>query len=247
MRGIPRERRTRAVDEVAAMLRIVPLLDRRPAELSGGERQRVAMGRAMVRRPRVFLFDEPLSNIDASLRSDIRLEIAQLVRRLGATALYVTHDHVEAMTLGDRIAVLRAGRLLQLGTPREVYERPATSFVGAFLGSPRMNLLPAQVGADVIVTGPFRLPRPGGVLPTRLEVGVRPEHITLGASGEPGEVLAVEPLGAETHVVVRVGGLDIRARARGFDAHHRGDRVGVSVDASHAMLFDADGDGELLG
>src|SRR6204780_3213834 len=134
MRRVPREERVRAVGEAAAMLRIEKLLDRRPGELSGGERQRVAMGRAIVRKPRVFLFDEPLSNLDASLRGDIRLEIGQLVRRLGATALYVTHDHVEAMTLADRIAVMRGGRLIQLATPREVYERPATSFVGVFLG-----------------------------------------------------------------------------------------------------------------
>ena len=126
------------------MLRIERLLDRRPGELSGGERQRVAMGRAIVRKPRVFLFDEPLSNLDASLRGDLRLEIGRLVRRLGVTALYVTHDHVEAMTLADRIAVMKAGRLVQVGTPREVYERPATSFVGAFLGSPRMNLIPRE-------------------------------------------------------------------------------------------------------
>ncbi len=119
------------MDEAASLLRIEKLLDRRPGEMSGGERQRVAMGRAIVRKPRVFLFDEPLSNLDASLRGDIRLEIGQLVRRLGATALYVTHDHVEAMTLADRIAVMRAGKILQVATPREIYERPATSFVGA--------------------------------------------------------------------------------------------------------------------
>jgi multiple sugar transport system ATP-binding protein len=253
MRGVPRAERDRAVQEAAAMLHLEPLLDRRPAELSGGERQRVAMGRAIVRRPRVFLFDEPLSNLDAALRAGIRLELGELVRRLGATALYVTHDHVEAMTLGDRIAVLRAGRLLQVGTPREVYERPATSFVGAFVGSPAMNLLPAHVDGDAVVAGPFRLPRPAGALPRRLEVGVRPEHVRLGEPGQPGaggasgatgRVVAVEPLGAETHVVVRVGDRDLRARAGGFDAHRRGDEVGVSIEASAALLFDADGAGE---
>jgi len=167
MRGMPRGQRAKAVDEAAALLRIERLLDRRPGELSGGERQRVAMGRAIVRKPRVFLFDEPLSNLDASLRGDIRLEIGQLVRRLGATALYVTHDHVEAMTLADRIAVMKSGRLLQLATPREVYEQPATSFVGTFLGSPRMNLLPARVEGDWVVAAQTcgaiaRAPRGGG-------------------------------------------------------------------------------------
>ena len=249
MRGMPREQRARAVDEAAALLRIEKLLDRRPGELSGGERQRVAMGRAIVRKPRVFLFDEPLSNLDASLRGDIRLEIGQLVRRLGATALYVTHDHVEAMTLADRIAVMRNGRLLQLATPREVYERPATSFVGAFLGSPRMNLLPARVEEGAIVAGLFRLPKPQGTLPARLEVGVRPEHVSLaeladaGSGGEAGEILAVEPLGAETHVLVRVGDQELRAQSRGFDSHRRGDPIRVKLDAAHALVFDADGEG----
>ncbi len=243
MRGVPRSERGRAVDEAAAMLRIEKLLDRRPGQMSGGERQRVAMGRAIVRKPRVFLFDEPLSNLDASLRSDIRLEIGQLVRRLGATALYVTHDHVEAMTLADRIAVLRAGRLLQFATPREVYERPATSFVGAFLGTPRMNLVPARVEGDRIEAGPFRLPRPSAPLPAELEVGIRPEHVTLGAAGERGEVVAVEPLGAETHVVVRLGGLEIRAQTRGFGTYRRGDAIGVEVDPSRAHVFDAQGEG----
>jgi multiple sugar transport system ATP-binding protein len=250
MRGVPRERRVRAVDEAAALLRIEKLLDRRPAELSGGERQRVAMGRAIVRKPRVFLFDEPLSNLDASLRGDIRLEIGQLVRRLGATALYVTHDHVEAMTLADRIAVMRGGRLLQVATPREVYERPATSFVGAFLGSPRMNLLPARAEGDAIVAGPFRLPRPPGALPARIDVGVRAEHVMLGGEAEggaAGEIVAVEPLGAETHVLVKVGEQELRAQLRGFDAHHRGDAVHVRMDPTRALVFDADGEGERVG
>ncbi|HEY3818723.1 MAG TPA: ABC transporter ATP-binding protein [Polyangiaceae bacterium] len=250
MRGMGRPERAKAVDEAAELLRIEKLLDRRPGELSGGERQRVAMGRAIVRKPRVFLFDEPLSNLDASLRGDIRLEIGQLVRRLGATALYVTHDHVEAMTLADRIAVMRGGRLLQLATPREVYEKPATSFVGAFLGSPRMNLLPARAEGGFILAGRFRLPKPAGVLPDRLEVGVRPEHVALvelsdtDADAVEGEILAVEPLGAETHVLVRVGDDELRAQSRGFDTHRRGDTIRVKLDAAHAMIFDAAAEGE---
>jgi multiple sugar transport system ATP-binding protein len=246
MRDVPRPDRARAVDEAAALLRIERLLDRRPGEMSGGERQRVAMGRAIVRKPRVFLFDEPLSNLDASLRGDIRLEIGQLVRRLGATALYVTHDHVEAMTLADRIAVMRAGKLLQLATPRDIYEKPATSFVGTFLGSPRMNLLPARAEGDALVAGGFRLARPAGELPARMEVGVRPDHVRLddGAGGAEGEVVAVEPLGAESHLLVRVGELELRAQARGFDARRRGDRVRVTLDEARVLVFDADGAGE---
>jgi multiple sugar transport system ATP-binding protein len=247
MRGIAAAERARAVDDAAALLRIEKLLDRRPGELSGGEQQRVAMGRAIVRKPRVFLFDEPLSNLDASLRGDIRLEIGDLVRRLAATAIYVTHDHVEAMTLGDRIAVMRQGKILQVATPREVYERPATSFVAAFLGSPRVNLLPARVESDAVLAGPFCFPRPQAALPARIVVGLRPEHVTLGAVGERGDVIAVEPLGAETHVVVRVAGCDLRAQARGFEPLRRGDRVGVAVDTTRMMLFDADGEGERVG
>jgi sn-glycerol 3-phosphate transport system ATP-binding protein len=272
MRKATASARSQAVDEAAAMLRIERLLDRRPGELSGGECQRVAMGRAIVRKPRVFLFDEPLSNLDASLRGDLRLEIGRLVRRLGVTALYVTHDHVEAMTLADRIAVMKAGRLVQVGTPREIYERPATSFVGAFLGSPRMNLIPARVDGDALVAGPFRLPLPRGPLPPRLEVGVRPEDVHCGVEAgdarhardaggaggardarddeaecsEIGEVVAVEPLGAETHLVVRIGELELRAHARGWGAPHRGDAVRVSIDAARAMVFRADGAGERL-
>jgi multiple sugar transport system ATP-binding protein len=247
MRRVDAASRSKAVEEAAGLLRIGKLLDRKPGEMSGGERQRVAMGRAIVRKPRVFLFDEPLSNLDAALRGDIRLEIGQLVRRLGATALYVTHDHVEAMTLADRIAVMRAGRILQVATPREIYERPATSFVGTFLGSPRMNILPARVEGEEVVAGPFRVARPAGTLPPRLELGVRPENVLLGDAGEPGEILAVEPLGAESHLVVRCGGHDLRCQARGFADHVRGDVVRVSLEGTRAHVFDADGDGVRVG
>jgi multiple sugar transport system ATP-binding protein len=249
MRGVPSADRSRSVAEAAALLRIEPLLDRRPGQLSGGERQRVAMGRAIVRRPRVFLFDEPLSNLDAALRADLRLEIGRLVRRLGVTAVYVTHDHVEAMTLGDRIAILRAGRLVQVGTPEELYERPATAFVGGFLGAPRMNFLPAIIEDGGLRAGPFRVPFPrlaerGSSGP--LELGVRPEHVQLGKDGEPGEVIEVEPLGAETHLIVRVGSLEMRARTAGLQWPRRGESVHVRIDPDRAMIFRADGDGERL-
>ena len=253
MRGVGRAERARAAEEAAALLRIDKLLERLPGELSGGERQRVAMGRAIVRKPRVFLFDEPLSNLDASLRGDIRLEIGALVRRLGATAIYVTHDHVEAMTLADRIAVMRAGRVLQLASPREIYERPATSFVGTFLGAPRMNLVAARVEDDALVAGPFRLARPSGVnLPARIEIGVRPEDVHLAdadvratpdASATRAVIVAVEPLGAETHFVLRAGDVELRARAPGFDLRERGGEVIVTLDAKRVHLFDPARDG----
>jgi multiple sugar transport system ATP-binding protein len=250
MRGVPVGERAEAVRSAAATLRIEALLDRRPGELSGGERQRVAMGRAIVRKARVFLFDEPLSNLDAALRAEIRLEIGQLVRRLGTTALYVTHDQVEAMTLGDRVAVMAHGRVVQVGAPRAVYERPATSFVAGFLGSPRMNLLPGRADVDAIEAGPFRVPRPPGSLPPRIEVGVRPEHVTVTPASEGGiraQVVAVEPLGAETHLVVRAGATELRAVTRGFADHRRDDEVTVAIDASRVHVFDADGDGARVG
>ena len=243
MRKVAPTARTQAVAEAAAMLRIERLLDRRPGELSGGERQRVAMGRAIVRKPRVFLFDEPLSNLDASLRGDLRLEIGRLVRRLGVTALYVTHDHVEAMTLGDRIAVMKAGRIVQVGTPREIYAAPATSFVGTFLGTPRMNLIAARVDGDTIWAGPFRVPAPRGPLPQRLAIGIRPEHVRCDSEGQPGQIADVEPLGAETHLVVRVGDLELRAHVRGAEGPRRGETVKVAIDSAHAIVFDADGEG----
>jgi multiple sugar transport system ATP-binding protein len=244
MRKVERTARGKAADEAATMLRISHLMNRRPGELSGGERQRVAMGRAIVRKPRVFLFDEPLSNLDAALRGDIRLEIGALVRRLGSTAIYVTHDHVEAMTLADRIAVMRAGKLLQFASPRDIYERPASSFVGTFLGTPRMNLWEGRTENGAVQVGPFALSAPGA-LPSKVECGVRPEHVEIVpvADGTPAEIVAVEPLGAETHFVLRAGELDIRARAPGFDARARGEKVGVRFDAKRVHWFDPAKDG----
>ena len=234
MRGVAKAARVATVARVAELLGLGRLLDRRPGELSGGERQRVAMGRAIVREPSLFLFDEPLANLDAALRSELRSELGALVRRLGTTAMYVTHDHVEAMTLGDRIAVLCAGRLEQLGTPRELYERPATTFVAGFLGAPPMNLV------DVAALAVAGLPAAVRTL------GVRPEHVRLGdaADGEvalAGEVSAVEPLGAETHVTVDLGPSRVRLRVPGFDAPARGARVGLAVARDRLHAFDAEG------
>ncbi len=250
----PAERRKRS-DDAARMLRLERLLDRLPSELSGGERQRVAMGRAIVRRPRVFLFDEPLSNLDAALRQELRVEIGAMVRKLGVTAVYVTHDQVEAMTLGDRICVMQKGKVLQIASPREIYEAPATSFVATFLGTPRMNLVQAKVSGEVLLAGPFRLGVASDVLArartaSKLVVGVRPEALRLADAGDTSaaelEVAVSEPLGAETHLVLRAEGLELRLRTPGFDPRRPGDRVKVAVDAGRLHLFDEARDGARL-
>jgi multiple sugar transport system ATP-binding protein len=210
-----------AVHAVAKMLQMEHLLDRRPPQLSGGQRQRVAIGRAIVRKPRAFLFDEPLSNLDAALRADMRVEIARLHRQLGATMVYVTHDQVEAMTLADRIVVLGPAGVQQIGAPMHLYERPANVFVAGFIGSPKMNLVPGILDVDGCVqVGGCRLARhgpadwgPAQCGPAQVTVGLRPEHLVAQPPGAAagtiqGEVLLVERLGAESYVHLAVPGLD---------------------------------------
>ena len=190
------EEAKRRVGEAARILQLDQLLHRKPRELSGGQRQRVAIGRAITRNPKVFLFDEPLSNLDAALRVQMRIEIARLHQRLDATMIYVTHDQVEAMTLADRIVVLDAGEVRQVGTPIELYQHPANRFVAGFIGSPKMNFLPANLPKGV------RLP------PDVFEVGVRPEHLSLGSGGDAmleGKVLTVERLGSESWIYLDMG------------------------------------------
>ena len=243
MRGLPTAERTRRVDEAAALLGIGKLLARRPGELSGGERQRVAMGRAIVRAPKVFLFDEPLSNLDAALRAELRVEIAALVRRLGVTSLYVTHDQVEAMTMGDRIAVLRGGELQQVGPPRAIYEDPANTFVAGFLGSPPINWIEMERRGDHLLGAGAAWPAPEGIaLPARALAGVRPEHLALGGPGVALEatVIQIEPLGAETHLLLEAGGARLRAKVPGFDAPARGAPVRVVARAEAVLWFDAE-------
>jgi multiple sugar transport system ATP-binding protein len=193
------------------MLQMEHLLDRRPPQLSGGQRQRVAIGRAIVRKPRAFLFDEPLSNLDAALRADMRVEIARLHQQLGATMVYVTHDQVEAMTLADRIVVLGPAGVQQIGAPMHLYDKPANVFVAGFIGSPRMNLAPGTLDADGrLRLGGARLAwqAPPGA-PAQLTVGIRPEHLQADPEGAiEGEVLLVERLGAESYVHLVVAGLD---------------------------------------
>jgi len=247
------------VARTADMLGLGPLLGRFPRQLSGGQRQRVAMGRALVRDPAVFLLDEPLSNLDAKLRGQVRTDIEALQRRTRTTMLYVTHDQVEAMTLGHRIAVLDQGRLRQIGSARDVYERPADSFVAGFIGSPPMNLLPVRfetvAGAVVLCVGTQRLPLTtgrlseavrGGRLGESLTAGVRPEGLRLGSPDSPGvlrgRAMRTEALGHESLVHLSVEGETLVARLGGMTAPVRDQAIGVVLDPDGLYLFDAAGD-----
>ncbi len=235
----------RRVGEVAETLQITDLLHRVPRELSGGQRQRVAIGRAIIRDPKLFLFDEPLSNLDAALRVQMRLEIARLHGRLAATMIYVTHDQVEAMTLADRIVVFNAGRIEQVGTPMELYENPANRFVASFLGAPAMNFLPAtQSGGQIAVAG-SPAPLPAGTEAVA-EAGIRPEHLGLCAPADgafTGEVELIERLGAETFAYVRLGnaGPTLTVRLSGEVDLRAGQAVGLTPDWTRLHLFAANG------
>ena len=218
-RRVPRAEREAKVREAAATLQLQALLDRKPRQLSGGQQQRVALGRALVRDPKVFLLDEPLSNLDAKLRAHMRAELIELHRRLGKTFIYVTHDQLEAMTMSDRIAVMHEGELQQFGAPKEVYERPANLFVAGFIGSPAMNLIPGELrplGSGLGFAGAgLNLPLAcGGTAGEALTLGVRPEDVTLGDGPFSGTVRVVEPTGHETIVMVASGDVTLVCRAR---------------------------------
>ena len=239
MRNVPKAERKKRIDEVAAMLQIEHLLDRRPSQLSGGQRQRVAMGRALARQPQLFLFDEPLSNLDAKLRVEMRAEIKRLHQASGITSVYVTHDQIEAMTLGSRIAIMKGGVLQQLGTPHEVYNNPANTFVASFIGSPTMNMVSGQRQADGFALQGACLPLvcPNG----RAQLGLRPEHISLVAEAPwQGQVSVVEPTGADTFVVVQTLAGDITVRCAPSTQVQVGERVGLHVNAAAACWFDVD-------
>lgn len=237
------------VAEAAQLLGLAELLGRKPKDLSGGERQRVAMGRAIVRRPQVFLMDEPLSNLDAMLRVQTRNQIAELQRRLGITTVYVTHDQVEAMTMGDRVAVLRDGVLQQCAPPRELYRTPANVFVAGFIGSPAMNLFTVPVVDDAVSLGgyPLTLPRAIASSAGELVMGVRPEHLALGDDGFEFDVDLVEELGADTYLyggIAQSGGTlrqPVTVRVAADNSVHRGDRVRLRPDPEHVHYFRADG------
>ena len=244
IRGLTREDIRRRVDEAAGMLGLGSLLERRPRQLSGGQRQRVAMGRAIVRHPKLFLFDEPLSNLDAKLRLTMRAEIRRLQRSLGVTSLFVTHDQVEAMTLGDRLLVLHQGRPAQLATPMEVFERPADTYVAGFIGAPTMNFLPAELtrqGSAARLASGLLLPFADGPRQAAdgatLTIGIRPEHLL------PGEGLDlvidfVEPLGSETLVHGRLADADQPLTVKLMGAFPGGERLSVAPQLEHLHVFD---------
>jgi sn-glycerol 3-phosphate transport system ATP-binding protein len=229
------------VDAVADSLGLTPLLERKPRQLSGGQRQRVAMGRAIVREPSVFLFDEPLSNLDAKLRVQMRLELELLHRRLGTTCLYVTHDQVEAITLADRMMVLNAGVVEQIGTPQEVYRTPASRFVAGFIGSPSMNLIPARRTrtGDILVDAAAD-PQPGS-----FTLGVRPEHLVPCPEADALLVVAVnvvENLGADSFAYGSIGSQEVVVRLPGEHQVSPGDRLPVRASQEHLHCFDAETD-----
>ncbi|MBB3329514.1 multiple sugar transport system ATP-binding protein [Halomonas campaniensis] len=233
------------VNNAAAILNLGPLLKRHPRELSGGQRQRVAMGRAIVRDPQVFLFDEPLSNLDAKLRVSMRTEIKELHQRLKTTTVYVTHDQIEAMTMADRIVVLHQGYVQQMGTPLELYDHPANLFVASFIGSPGMNLIHGRPGRETRfeVRGGGELPL--GELdtskaPGEAVYGIRPEDISLVDDGVPVEVVSVEPTGAEIHVVARLGDQHVTVVFRERHDVHPGDTIHLGLNLEKVHLFDAD-------
>jgi sn-glycerol 3-phosphate transport system ATP-binding protein len=245
IRKVPPEEIRARVDKAAAILELAPFLKRKPRELSGGQRQRVAMGRAIVREPEVFLFDEPLSNLDAKLRAQTRLEIQKLHNELHVTSLFVTHDQVEAMTLAERMIVMNAGRMEQIGTPDEVYHRPATTFVAGFIGSPPMNLLRGVTEGTGFTSGgqllplPTTAPRPG-----ELVLGIRPEHVELGrdlsAAAWPLRVQALEMLGAERLVYGVIGETLFTVRLDATLTPPKiGDIVAISASPAHLHWFDA--------
>ena len=240
---VPKAEIEERVQKAARILEIVPYLQRRPRELSGGQRQRVAMGRAIVRQPSAFLFDEPLSNLDAKLRAQTRLEIQKLHRELGVTSLFVTHDQVEAMTLAQRMVVMNAGRVEQMGTPEQVYGKPASSFVASFIGSPPMNLLTGRADGsrfavgDAVLALPTAAPQAGALV-----LGVRPEHVAISADGRwLLAVETVEMLGAERLVHGRLGGVLFTVRIDATLPPPRiGQTIGITASADHLHWFDAE-------
>ena len=245
-RGTPKQEIDRRVREASRILELEPLLDRKPRQLSGGQRQRVAMGRAIVREPDVFLFDEPLSNLDAKLRVQMRVEIKKLQHRLGTTSIYVTHDQVEAMTMAHWLVLMNAGVAEQVGTPMEVYSRPQTLFVASFIGSPSMNFLDGVVTADgqgVVLDGDRTIAVTGGSPGARVTVGIRPEHLKRSDDGElKVEVDVSEPLGAETLVHGHLQGVAAPLTVRLDDEQTiaSGDILSVSPERGRVHVFEPD-------
>jgi multiple sugar transport system ATP-binding protein len=245
LRHAPQEEIDARIKRAAEILGLEPLLERYPRQLSGGQRQRVAMGRAIVRDPQVFLFDEPLSNLDAKLRVQMRTEIKELHQRLGTTTVYVTHDQIEAMTMADKIVVMHDGLVEQIGAPLELYDRPANLFVAGFIGSPAMNFFKGRVGENG--SGAFetsdgvRLPLAGksaGADGRPAVYGIRPEHFALADDGAPGEVIVIEPTGPEIQVAARLAGHEIIAVFRERHNFKPGDKIRLKPDPKLVHLFD---------
>lgn len=238
---LPKAQKEQRIDEVADLLGMTDYLARKPAALSGGQRQRVAIGRAMVRDPAVFLFDEPLSNLDAQLRTQMRLEIKKLHQRVGSTIVFVTHDQVEAMTMADRIVIMKDGHIQQIGTPADVYHSPTNTFVAQFIGAPSMNLLPGEAadGGLRLATGQqLAVPvQAAGAV----QLGIRPEDlcpVTQGAAQLTGTVSVAEPLGAGTLLYVDIGGTEVIATGPGRNAPKPGEEIGLGFDLQSVHLFD---------
>ena len=241
---VPKDEVKRRVDNAAAILGLEPYLQRHPRHLSGGQRQRVAMGRAIVRNPRVFLFDEPLSNLDAKLRVQMRSEIKLNHQRLKTTTVYVTHDQIEAMTMADRIVVMHSGNIEQIGTPLELYDHPNNLFVAGFIGSPAMNIVNGSIAGTQ-----FRFPDgtsvdlgalPAGVTDGPITLGARPEHLRLAPGGTMAEVLVIEPTGSETQVTFRLGGQELVGVFRERISASPGQSIGIAFDTDLLHLFDVE-------
>jgi len=259
VRGIDAETQQTKLDEVSKLLQIEPLLNRKPGQLSGGQRQRVAMGRALVREPQLFLFDEPLSNLDAKLRVEMRTEIKKLHQTLNASIVYVTHDQIEAMTLATKIVVMKSGEIQQIGTPAEIYNNPANMFVASFMGSPSMNIIPAKAkvdgsGVEVVIErageAPLVLHDANGISgmsngeERNIMIGLRPENITNPSNGTGAEIQVamckvdvVEPTGSDTFVTTRLGGKEITARMNADTQVLPGDTMKFAFDLSKASYF----------
>ena len=245
LRRVPEPQIKERVEATAKKLRITQLLERTTANLSGGEMQRVSLGRALVREPQIWLMDEPLSNLDAKLREALRVELQHLQKAEGGTTLFVTHDQIEALTMGDRIAVLDQGRILQIGTPRDIYDRPATTFVAQLVGSPRINLIEAVCDNNNLhvsdSTVRFSLPA-GDCLPDSFLLGVRPEDVRLQGEGEfSGEILLTQPLGAETVLHIKTGEQTLSSLAPGMTEVQVGEQVQFDIIRERLHFFDLDG------
>jgi len=268
MHNVPKMERDKAMKDVAGLLQITELLDRKPGALSGGQRQRVAMGRALVRNPDVFLFDEPLSNLDAKLRVDMRTEIKKLHQKLGTTFVYVTHDQIEAMTLSTRIAVMFGGYVQQLGTPQEIYDTPANIFVATFMGSPAMNVVPAKVVVEngrpmahvalhdgKIATLPFSQDNMAAWDGRDIMLGIRPETITDEDASDRkskniapmmNRIVVTEPAGSDTFVTMTLGGRDVIARMRSDASVRAGEDFQFAVNMEKAVAFDPETENRIV-